>query len=1098
MRGHRLFLCLLGLVLCLALLPCSAHAAQYTAADSLASGAYLLVTEAGWAPAALTCLEDEAPFLTAVQPFSQEVYPLWTLTVTDSGASLLDENGASIAPGGENGIACGEYFWCVTCEGDAFSFTGTSGQTPVVLAWHPETGFRAYAQADVDADPGSYSTRFTLYQETEAEEEVSGWGLYFGQLHSHCAISDGYGTVEEAFAWAAGVEGLDFFALTDHSNSFDNACLGQIGTDAGTVSAEWAAGKAAAEAATTAGFVGIFGYEMSWPGGMGLGHISTFATPGFQSWEQDAYRAHSSGLQNYYETLVSVPDSISQFNHPGILYGDFRNFSFYSEAYDRVITLLEVASGGELPTAYAYYDRALELGWHVAPTNSQNNHRGQWGSADSGRTVVYASSLTEAGIYDALRNYRAYATEDSDLEIYYYLDGHFMGSRLKRQAVGETVHIRVELSDPTDPIGTVEVIAGGTSAARQTLTGCSGTVEFDLPAGCRYYYLRITQPDGDTAVTAPVWVEGDEDAGISDFSCATAMPIQAQAADFSLTLFNNEPGELVLERVEVFADGEAVHTAQDLFTLAQGQAETFCFSLTCDALGQTEVTAVVTASLGGGTRTYRQTLTLSFRRDGMVAELLVDGTHGAVPSLAALTELAAQAQFRVTVETGGITSDMLENAGILLIPAPEAAFEADFLALVEEFVGYGGSVILWGRADATDGDVHAAGELNRLLEAVGSTLRLGDDTVRDDVSNDGENTLLHLSGFHSGAEWCKYVTNDQVYLCADSCTVDPGGGQWLVKGHSTTRADDADGDGLPVGQTVVLAWEQTGAGGHIFAAGSFWLSDSCLAEPKNIWAEPCANRSILRSILGSGGTRLPLSTVAEARAGVLEQVFRVRGYVTAGTANPSNTFPSTIYIQDDTGGIAVAPFTESGISVGTPVEIVGYLKEQDGNRVLHPISWEVLEAAIYRYLPLEGSYELLDNACHGGELVQVEGRVVRLVATGEAGISELILTDGDGNYATVYIEEGIFSGATGRNELADQIRVGRTVRAIGIVHMRGDGVSVVRVRNCDEVVYVPPLSYVWKQAQADNPRVGDAAGLWMIALILSAACLLSMRRKRIM
>ena len=67
--------------------------------------------------------------------------------------------------------------------------------------------------------------------EPEAPEDWStlgGWNFYFGQLHAHSDISDGLGTAEEAFTHARGAENLDFFALTDHSNSFDNSLSGAI------------------------------------------------------------------------------------------------------------------------------------------------------------------------------------------------------------------------------------------------------------------------------------------------------------------------------------------------------------------------------------------------------------------------------------------------------------------------------------------------------------------------------------------------------------------------------------------------------------------------------------------------------------------------------------------------------------------------------------------------------------------------------------------------------------------------------------------------------------------------------------------------------
>lgn len=1205
MRIFRCFLSvLLACILFLLQFPGRAFADEetvtYTQTTELVSGEYVLVTSVGWAPSVLVSEEGEVPCLSAVQPqiegnvVTAHNDGVLTLTVSENGVTLRDANGTYLSPAadGRNGITSGEYVWSVTLEGNAFSFHGTSGETPVVLAKNDDLGFLAYDAEMVSGSPDGYSSTFTLYRRTEAlpesalpaettgtvsfspeggeidaardvtvelfcetegasiyyavstdgeqygeyilyegallltsgfetlsikayaqkdgylpgaetvcvytEQTASDWGLYFGQLHSHCDISDGIGTVQEAFAYAANVEGLDFFAVTDHSNSFDNADSGKIGSDASAVSEKWAAGKAAADAVTTAQFVGIYGYEMSWPRGMGLGHINTFNTPGFQSWQQSGFDTYASALQNYYSTLTEVPNSISQFNHPGTFYGDFRDFDFYSEAYDKVITLLEVGCGEELPAAYEYYNRALDKGWHVAPTNSQNNHNGHWGNADSGRTVVWASSLTEEGIYDALRNYRVYATEDSDLSIFYSLDGHFMGSLLETRDVGEEVHIRVDLSDPSDAVGTVEIITdGGNAIARETLDAWTGTVEFDLPADYGYYYIRVIQPDGDIAVTAPVWVDGEEDAGISVFSADTCLPVQGQTLTLTLELYNREYSDLVVERIAVAIDGETVHTATDISPLKQDAVEMISIPLTYTGLGHTEITATVTASLGGAERIYQDTLTLSFRKSDTVTDILVDGTHGVSQTFAQLAALAADNQIRVTTESNAVTAELLENSSILLVPAPEIPFEAEFLGLVAEFVEYGGSVIICGRADGEAEDFSAAEELNRLLSAIGATMRFHDDTAVDEENNGGEESQLYLANFNTGSVWCQNVTADQVYRHVSGCTIDPGSGTWLVKGYSTTHS--ADGDGLNgTSETVVLACEETGFGGRVFAAGSLWLSDEAVAEPQNIWKEPFANRIILKNILGDTQVQLPLSTIAEVRGGEIGQVYRIRGYVTAGTANPYNTFTDTLYIQDNTGGIAVMPFRQEGISVGTPMDIVGYLEELDGNLVLQLISWDVLDAASYRYLPLEGNWNaLMDNSLHGGQLVQLEGKVVQIIRSGEKGISELILMNGNGYYATIYIEDSIFSGSTGRNTLVEEIAIGETARATGILYMRPDGVSAVRVRNCEEVVYVPPLTYFWKPAKADNPRSGDTIGRFVAAMAVSGVWLFLLKKRRV-
>ncbi|MCD8190610.1 MAG: cell wall-binding protein, partial [Clostridiales bacterium] len=208
------------------------------------------------------------------------------------------------------------------------------------------------------------------------------------------------------------------------------------------------------------------GYEMTWSNG--LGHINTYNTDGFQSRTQSAYTTYSTALQNYYETLKTVTDSISQFNHPGTTFGDFQDFSYYDEEIDELITLIEVGNGeGAIGSSsyfpsYEYYTRALDKGWHVAPTNNQDNHKGLWGDANTARSVVLADNLTEGDIYDAMRNYRVYATEDNDLSIYYTLDGNIMGTILSESDVDDTVTLSVKLSDPTDSsLGTVSVIVNG-------------------------------------------------------------------------------------------------------------------------------------------------------------------------------------------------------------------------------------------------------------------------------------------------------------------------------------------------------------------------------------------------------------------------------------------------------------------------------------------------------------------------------------------------------------------------------------------------------------------------------------------------------------
>lgn len=924
------------------------------------------------------------------------------------------------------------------------------------------------------------STRQTVGFYTEMPN--TGWDLYYGQLHSHSDFSDGTASVEQLYA-AAKDAGMDFFAVTDHSNSLDNADSAAIGQDASQISAQWASGKAAAETATDGTFVGIYGYEMAWPKTMVLGHISTFCTPGFQSWQQDSFTGSETALQNYYAALASVPDSVSQFNHPGTFYGDFQGFGHYSAQADGQIHLLEVSSGTMMDKSYDHYTQALDAGWHVAPTNSQNTHSHL--VEGRGRTVVYAESLSEAHIYDALRHYRAYASEDNDLSIFYCLDDYFMGTLLEQRHVGEQVTVTARIKDPTDAaIGTVELIAdGGAVIARETVEGNSANLTMEVSSEYHYYYLRVTQPDGDTAVTAPVWIDDKEDAGIASFVSDTAVPVKNQPMNLSLSLFNNELEDLVIENVDITI-GETVVHSFTVGTVEPGQVKRCAFSLTHNALGHTRITATVTATLGGLPRTYTEYLTVSLRVPEMVTNILVDGSHGNVPDVAQLKKLAQENQMSLTLASESITIQQLSNAGLVIIPAPRVAFEEAFLQKLTWYADCGGRIILCGQSDRLDGAVHSAPELNRLLEAMGCTLRIQDDTAVDSTNNGGSEDALYLANF-SGS-WCEAVTADQVYRQVQGCTVT--GGTALVTGYSTTHSTDADADGLSGSGNTVLACE-----GRIFAAGSFFLSDADLKGPANLWDAPYANRTIAKAILGDTRPELPLSSIDTLRKGEPGEVYRIRGYVTAGNANPSVTFPETLYIQDDTGGIAVIPFTQEGISVGTPMDLTGELTEVGGNPVLNPIAWEVVDASAYRYEPIEGLWNaILVPENYGGRLLKVQGQAVQIIYNGDT-LSEILMKDKNGNQATVHVEDYIRSASTGENTLADTIQVGRTIRAYGILHIREDGKTVLRVRNCDEVVDVPPINYVWKQAKDDNPRVGDHIGLWVLLCALSGGVLFKRR-----
>ena len=926
------------------------------------------------------------------------------------------------------------------------------------------------------------------------EEFDLDWNLYFGQLHAHTDISNGAGSVEEAFQYASQVDGLDFFAVTDHSDSFDNADMGTIDANGADISADWAAGKQAAASVTNGDFVGLFGFEMTWPEDKQLGHISTFNTPGWQTRDQEDFENVPTALENYYKALTTVPGSVSQFNHPDTIHGDFERFDDYSPEYDEAISLLEIA-GEDGAVDCEYYHLALDKGWHVAPTNNQNNHNGQWGDASRARTVILAETLTEEALYDAMKNRRVYATQDSDLTVYYALNGAVMGSMIPKS---EEAEITVFLSDPTDAaVGNVEVVADGGKVIDSAYVGTpSQVLELPVSGGYNYYYLRITQPDGDVAVTAPVWMDGYDDIGIGSFTSDTDAPARDEEIGLTVTLFNDEPVDFAVESLSLYADDKLVETVSNLENVAGMSTLDCTFYYAHPEPGMTKFRVVATGSVNGEKRTYEKTLSLSFHVPEQ--HIVVDDSHGK-SGLEQLNRLAAiAAQAKITVKP--FSEKNPKNGDILLITAPAEPFDEAFVEKVRSFAENGGTVILCGQSDLGDlSGLHTSGELNRLLEAMGATVRLNDDTAWDEENNSGTRDAVSANVFNPGGDLTKSLKPEQTYTQRAGCTVNPGSGTWLVKGRSTTHGVDADGDGQDTGENaVLLACEELANGGKVYVSGGLFLADDAMKEPDNIWKRVSGNQGIAEALLKIERAAYPeLVTIGEMRSGKDGEVYHIRGWATSGTSRPGNSFSDTIYLQDDTGGVALEPFTKDKIQVGTPIEAVGRKEISSGNVVLKIIDYDKkLDEPLYNYTPeTTPNKTAMDYEANGGRLMQVEGKVTDVTPTNRGkGVARITLKDGNGDFAEILIEEDIVSGADGVNDLASRVKKGRTVRAIGILHLDSDGTPVLRVRNCDEVVYVLPVPV--SLGSRRNPRTGDLIWIAVGVMALSGIGLAVLLNKK--
>ena len=736
--------------------------------------------------------------------------------------------------------------------------------------------------------------------------------LYFGQLHSHTQYSDGSGTLNSALDYIDNLPesaNIDFVAFTDHSNYFDSktnpndkaALYDTTLVNDSDANHSWATYKK-----TVADFneshsnlIALAGFEMTWSGGPG--HINTFNTPGIVSRNNKELNSkeNDAGMKAYYALLSQEEgaDSISQFNHPGKTFGTFKDFSYWDPAIDSRMYMVEVGNGegqigaGGYYPSYSEYIKALDKGWHLAPTNNQDNHKGKWGNANDARDVILTDDFTEQGIYRAIRAMRVYATEDKNLEITYTVNGHQLGSIITEKPEKLNVSVTVYDPDETDSIVKVELVANSGIVAHtwsDPTELASGKVEAKLDPKYSYYFVRVTEGDGDLAVTAPVWVGETLKLGISSVECGTETPVTNEALTITTTLFNSEKTVAAIKSISYTVNGKAIDgTTGGASAVPASGTAAVTFQYTPTAARVMTVTVTVVLELNDEEYTFTRDIELDVLNADDLIYIGLDGSHhneyingnysstmGNFQTLAsmynvrlvelmtkdALMDACTNPKYKAIVLTAPSRRSKATTGGII------SCYAEDELAKIKAFNEAGGVVLVMGYSDFYEytgeggdcnvtltADQHMAAQQNLILAALGSKLRLGDDQTADSAHNDGRaygiytgsyGTSELLEGLVYDAERPFDTKYSQVFSQYGGCSVyivDESGTATteipstvtpVVYGNATTASKDGDKDGLGGagvpkynGNLLLLATEKIGNNGMILVTGGTMMAD---------------------------------------------------------------------------------------------------------------------------------------------------------------------------------------------------------------------------------------------------------------------------------
>ena len=894
-----------------------------------------------------------------------------------------------------------------------------------------------------------------------------GIGLYFGQFHSHTSeYSDGAGTLEQAYEHAMNAPDVDFLIVTDHSNYFDTtatATMDSIHDDAaesltksttkdenGNLMTKWQEAKATAEQYNSDSFVAAYGYEMTWSGGPG--HTNTFNTKGIASRNNATLnnKTNYSGMLAYYDLTVDAnakgntwtgEGQISgMFNHPGVTFGTFGDFTGYTPARDAIMNLIEVGNGegavggSSYWPSYEHFDNALAMGWHIAPANNQDNHKGNHGDANTCRDVVITDNFTEQGIYDAMAARHIYATEDQNLNILYYLkadangDGtvsddetYLQGDIISTDSDVEIgkVTFNVSLRDPDgEALGKIEIIGeGGKTLWSKEVLASSYEMNETLDNTDAYYYIKVTEADGQIAVTAPVWVGETLPILFTSIATDSALSVVGEEETVTANFSNSSEYDFEVTKLSYTVDGKDYFTdtkAAGTTVAAGNVAQAYTLKYTPAAPGKHVIEVVmegivpamdnkkVSVSIKLTIKSYAASSLINVGVDSGHTNYYVSGDYSGNTNnfVAFCADNGARCYF---IDKGEFTYDNLKQYKLLFLTVPylrntaaATMYTAEEIAALKQYTENGGSVVICSKSDRDNKFDNCANNTNALLEAIGAHSRMVNGIIVDNELKANEAYRLYFSALENFNTEHRFTKGAYTSSNAFETVPDPknqtgfqvyNGGpveimdgyedkvDVLIKGYDTTWGSHYDGyftgsafvpeyDGNPDHVTVnqgdvnVMTYEDLPGGGWVVTSGVTFFSNYDIKDDQNY-----ANKYILRNIIDDltgardPGEVTPIATVKATPTSENEKQYTIEGYITANASgyNKDTAFFDCIYVQEKDGaGINVFP-------------VAGYYKAGMHVRVHGAVTWYCGEIELNTSDMYDGYVKVI-----GDDLVDIE------------------------------------------------------------------------------------------------------------------------------
>jgi hypothetical protein len=321
-----------------------------------------------------------------------------------------------------------------------------------------------------------------------AADLPGGMHAYWGLLNGHSTYSSGAEPPTLAFADGR-ANGLHFLAVTGSSSSLSSSAWTEIGAQA-------------RQASQSGAFIALRGYEYTLPDQLA---ISVWNTAGFVSQTDPAYAT----LPEFYAWLAGQPGALAAFGPT--CSGAALSALPTDPRAAASLCLWQLAGSPECTPARnpeIGWVRSLAGGWQLAPAAPGAATDSRWGAATAYRTGLVAPALTEAGLLDALRARRVFATQDASLALSLRGGATWMGETMPVQPELTFSVDAVERGGSSQPL-TLTLYDRALPVASAAFPGAPVEWTVTVPGQPgHFYWARALQADGDIAQTSALWTSG--------------------------------------------------------------------------------------------------------------------------------------------------------------------------------------------------------------------------------------------------------------------------------------------------------------------------------------------------------------------------------------------------------------------------------------------------------------------------------------------------------------------------------------------------------------------------------------------------------------